>query len=253
MAGSAAFVLEQEFRDGPALALGANQIGLMHPDIVEKHLIDLMVAGQGHDRPHAHPRLFHIDQQEADAALGLYRTVGAHQAEHVVGKMRVRGPDLAPVDPIVLAALDRGGSKIRQIRARTGFRESLAPVVLTRENLGQVVCLLRRRSVVAQDRRQQLEAENGQPRGIRQGTLALKDVAFHGRPPGPAEFMRPVVCEPALLQENGLPLAGDLRFREHGRGGARPETQSLGQMGLQELPHHVAKFPVFGRDVEVEF
>ena len=35
-------------------------------------------------------------------------------------------------------------------------------------------------------RLRQLEAENGQPGGIRQGTLALKNVPLHGRPAGPA-------------------------------------------------------------------
>ena len=47
----AAFEFEQIFAVGPALAFIADAVGDGHADIVEEHLIDLVVAADGQDRP----------------------------------------------------------------------------------------------------------------------------------------------------------------------------------------------------------
>ena len=50
-------------------------------------------AGQGDDRLHRDARRRHVQQQEGDPLLRLAAGVGAHQAEHPVGELRMGRPD----------------------------------------------------------------------------------------------------------------------------------------------------------------
>jgi hypothetical protein len=56
---------------GPALVLLADQLVGRHLDVVEEHLVDLVLAIHRDDRPHGDAGALHVDQQEADAGLRL--------------------------------------------------------------------------------------------------------------------------------------------------------------------------------------
>src|SRR5439155_13931129 len=140
--GGAAFELEQVFAVGPALAFLADAVGDGHADIVEEHLVDLVIAADGQDRPRRDARALHVDQDEGDAVLLPLGLVGADQREHAIGVMGMRGPDLGAVDDVVVAIAHRAGFQRREIGAGARFGIALAPVVFAGENFRQVKVLL---------------------------------------------------------------------------------------------------------------
>ena len=83
-AGAAALKHQGGDRDLPALIQFADEVFLWHRDVFEKHLVEMAVAVQQHQRPHGDPRRLHIDQQIADplclGALGFVRTSRKHQS-----------------------------------------------------------------------------------------------------------------------------------------------------------------------------
>src|SRR3546814_7905505 len=87
----------------PAFALLADPIVHGDADIVEKDFIGITAAVDRFDRPHGDAGRFHIDEQEGDALLLAAAIVGAHQREHPVGMLRLRGPYLLAVDHIGVA------------------------------------------------------------------------------------------------------------------------------------------------------
>src|SRR6476619_7143832 len=76
---------------------------------------------------------------------------GAHQCEHAVGPMRVGGPDLLPVDDVVIPV--RHGPRLQgcEVGARAGFGIALRPIVLARTDAWEILVLLRRRPIVDDD------------------------------------------------------------------------------------------------------
>ena len=82
------------------------------------------VAGHLHQRPNGHAGAVHVDQQIADALVLGRVGIGAHQQENQVGKLRVRGPDLLPVDDEVVALFDRAGLQRGEVRTRARFADS---------------------------------------------------------------------------------------------------------------------------------
>jgi hypothetical protein len=89
-----------------------------------------MVAGEPDDRAHRHARLAHVDQDEADALLRPHLGVGPREAEHVVGELSVRRPDLAAVDDVTVAVSNRGRLEAREVRSRSRLRKALAPIIV---------------------------------------------------------------------------------------------------------------------------
>src|SRR3546814_4604647 len=81
---------------------------------------DLTAAVDRFDRPHGDAGRFHIDEQEGDALLLAAAIVGAHQREHPVGMLRLRGPYLLAVDHIGVAIAIGPCLERREVRAGTG-------------------------------------------------------------------------------------------------------------------------------------
>ncbi len=98
MARPAAFVFEQELGDRPALPFFADAVGNRGARVVEKHLVDFVVAGHRQDRCDLDPGLVHRHQQERDSGLLAHRRIGAHQRKDPVGVMVVRSE--ARSDPL---------------------------------------------------------------------------------------------------------------------------------------------------------
>src|SRR3546814_9601845 len=85
-----ALVREQELGAGPALVLLIDTLLDRHADILEEHLVHLMLAAERDDRPYRDAGRFHVDQQEGDALLRLCLLVGADEEETPIGVLRYR-------------------------------------------------------------------------------------------------------------------------------------------------------------------
>ena len=74
----------------------------------------------GPDRQPLAERLLDVDQQHRQAVrtlLDLVEGGRAHQQRHEIGMARARGPDFLSVYDIMIAVLDRHGSKLQGVRA----------------------------------------------------------------------------------------------------------------------------------------
>src|SRR3546814_20431673 len=102
-----------------------------HADILEEHLVHLMLAAERDDRPYRDAGRFHVDQQEGDALLRLCLLVGADEEETPIGVLRHRRPRLLPVDDIMIALAPPDGAEDCQVRTRprtpTGQATPLPP------------------------------------------------------------------------------------------------------------------------------
>ena len=66
-------VAEQRIGDPPAIMELADQILGRHRDVVEEHLAEFVVAGDGLDRPDPDAGAAQVDQEKADAGLPRLR------------------------------------------------------------------------------------------------------------------------------------------------------------------------------------
>ena len=136
-AGAAALEHQGRRRDLPALVQRPDEVFLRHHDVLEKHLVEMPVAVEQHERAHGDPRRLHIDQQIADAVVLRRVGVGAHQEETPVGEMRARGPDLLPVDDEMVALVDGAGAQTGEIGAGARPGIALTPDLVARRICGR--------------------------------------------------------------------------------------------------------------------
>src|SRR3546814_16496339 len=88
-------------RDRPALILGAQPVRLRHANIVEKNLVEFVIARERADRLDRYARRLHVEQQKADPRLRLALVRGADEREHAVREMRARRPYLRSIEAII--------------------------------------------------------------------------------------------------------------------------------------------------------
>jgi hypothetical protein len=93
--------------------------------VVEHDLVEIMAAGQVDNRADRDSRNFHLDQElgQPVAAVFLGRWRGPQQRDHVIGFVRVAGPDLAPVDEPPAVGFCRSGRGGEHVRPRVRLRE----------------------------------------------------------------------------------------------------------------------------------
>src|SRR6185312_10277918 len=207
----AALEFEQIFAVGPALALFADTVGDWHAHVVEEHLVDLVIAADGQDRPRRDAGALHVDQDEGDAVLLPLALVGADQREHHVGVVGVRGPDLGAVDDVVVTVAHRAGFQRRQIGAGARFGIALAPVVLAGENPRQKIVLLLRRAEPDDDGTDHLDAHDVYIGNAGACGFGLEDPAFRRCPVRSAMVYRPARRAPAFFVQGALPGHADVR------------------------------------------
>src|SRR3546814_1716283 len=121
-------------RDRPALILGAQPVRLRHANIVEKNLVEFVIARERADRLDRYARRLHVEQQKADPRLRLALVRGADEREHAVREMRVRRPYLRSIEDIILAIGHRAQLQRGKVRSRAGLRKALAPIILDRKS-----------------------------------------------------------------------------------------------------------------------
>ena len=205
-----------------------------------------MVGRHGDDRLHRDTRCVHRYQDKADAFLWPDGGVGADEAEDVIGKLGMGGPDLGTVDDIVVAILDRRGLETRQIRAGTGLRIPLAPVVFAGQHARQVVRLLFLGTVLEEYGREHTQAEGNQTwrTGLRK--LFVKNVLLGNRPARTTMFNRPGRYRPPFFDQDRLPAHGQFLFRKYGGGLACFGAHLGGQPGSKKGLYFGTELLVFG-------
>src|SRR6266481_3781582 len=82
----------------PAVVEPADEVRARYVDVLEEHLVEAGIAGHLHERAHGDAGTLHVDQEIGDAAVLRRVGIGTHEAEDPVRELRVRRPDLLPVD-----------------------------------------------------------------------------------------------------------------------------------------------------------
>src|SRR3546814_20914560 len=85
-----------------------------------------MFARQRDDRLDLDAGRVHLEQDKSDTLLRLDIRIGAHEAEHAIGEMRVRRPDLRSVQYIIVAVADRAQLQRGKVGPRSRLRIALA-------------------------------------------------------------------------------------------------------------------------------
>ena len=246
-----ALVAQQELGIGPAPVLLADAVRHRHAHIGEEHLVEIVPAVHGDDRPHLDAGAVHVDQQEGDALLLLRGLrVGAHQREDPVRIVRAAGPDLGAVDDILVAVAHGAGPERGEVGAGAGFRIALAPEHVALQDRRQVLRLLRFAAEGVDDRPHHHDAEGREAGRVMALVGFLEDEFLRRRPAGAAMLLRPVGRNPALLVKRLLPaphvLLGDI-------GGIAPDL--LGKPGLQIGPeegvHLLGEGALAGREFKL--
>ena len=98
--------------------------------VLEEHLVEAGVARHLHQRAHGDAGRLHVDQEVRDAAVLRRLGIGAHEAEHPVGVLRARRPDLLPVDDELVAVELGARPERRQVGARARLGVALTPDLL---------------------------------------------------------------------------------------------------------------------------
>ena len=163
--------------------------------------------------------------------------VGAREQDAPVGDVGVAGPDLVPVDHVLVAVARRGGAQRREVGAGVGLAEALAPAVAPADQAGKEAIL----DGVAAVRADALHevAEARARRRARGGDLLVEDHVEHGRQVVTAEPRRPAQPEEPGVVERGVPfgLARPVLVvgRRRGQAGVvlgEPGAQAAAELGF---------------------
>ena len=178
--------------------------GTLH--VLEEDLVEAGVAGHLHERAHGDAGRLHVDQDVRDAAVLRRLGIGAHQAEHPVGVLRARGPDLLAVDDELVADELGAGAQRRQVGAGARLGVALAPDLVGGEDLRQVAPPLLLGAVRDQRRPDHLDAHHAdEARRARAHHLLVDDRLPHDVGALAAVLARPAHGDVAGLVQLALP------------------------------------------------
>ncbi len=207
---------QQMFGHVPAAVQRPDEVGLLHPHVVEEGLAERALAADQGDRPGRHALGGHVEQDKRNAQMLRCLRIGPHQAEDPVGLVGVAGPDLLAVDDPVVTLVFRPRLDRRQIGPRARLGIALAPANLPAHDLGQEALLLFLGPEGQQGRAQHPDPETGQRRlGVDSAHLGVQHLRLFAAQPAAAVFGRPFRRGPAALAH---PVQPDLvrRRREDG-------------------------------------
>ena len=215
-----------------------------HPNVIEKHVVDLAATIHGGDRSHLYARAGHVDEQERDASLRFALGRGAHQAEHHVGVLGEGGPGLGAVDDIMVAVALGPRLERSEVGTRTRFGIALAPPVLAGQDARQIALLLRLAAEGDDHRADHGDAERNDPWRPGPRHLLVEDMPLHRRPAGATMFDRPAGCQPAAIVNDLLPSDIIVLAKTEPHLDLVPDLRR--QVVAHERPHLVAERFVFG-------
>ena len=128
--GRFALVAHDGHRQRPTLARLADHVGGRHARAVEQHLAELAGDPVDHlERTLLDAGLVHRHRERGDALVLRHVGIGAGEQQAPVGDVGVAGPDLVPVDDVLVAVAHRARAQRREVGAGVGFAEALAPAV----------------------------------------------------------------------------------------------------------------------------
>ena len=125
---------ERRAGDAPAVVDVAEAPEVGDPGLVEEHLVELDLTADVPQRSHVDTGLVHVDEEVRDALVLRPARVGAGQEDGEVGVLTPRGPHLLPGHDPLVAVAHRPRRERREIRARTGLAEELAPLLLVADD-----------------------------------------------------------------------------------------------------------------------
>ncbi len=253
MRSAASLEFEQVFCDRPAIVFRTHPVLLRHAHIVEEHLVHFVLARQRDDRLDLDAGRIHVEKKKSDALLRLAARIRAHETEHHVREMRMRGPDLDAVEHIVVALAHCFQLKRGEVRSRARLRIALAPVVFAGEDARQVVILLFPGAELHQHRPAHAKPHGRKARCAVARALRGPDIFLHLGPARAAIFDRPARRDPAFPVEDLLPGEVPLLVREDG-GGALARIRELRRQVLVEKgAHFVAEGSIRRREIQIHF
>ncbi len=133
---------ERGDRHAPPTADRADDVLSRDPRIGEEHLVEGRATGHLLQRAYLDALLVHVDDEVGDAAVLRDARVGAGDEDPPTAVLSARGPHLLTIDDPLLTVLHGTGLDARQVRARSGLGEQLAPHVAPRDHVGQEASFL---------------------------------------------------------------------------------------------------------------
>ena len=141
-AEAGALVHERGDRDRPAVAHAADDVLVGDARLLDEELVELRLAGDLAKRAHLHGLLLHVHDEVGEALVLRRVLVGARHEHAPLGLVRVGGPDLLPGHHPLAVRLHGARLQRREVRARLGLGEALAPDLVAREDRPQPALLL---------------------------------------------------------------------------------------------------------------
>jgi hypothetical protein len=162
---------------------------------------------------HRDARRLHVHEQEADALVLGRARIGPHEQEAPVRDVAHARPDLLAVHDVVIAVSHRAGLEVREVGARVGLGEALAPHLVGGEDVPQMALLLLRRAVLHQGGAEHRDAAAIHDlRRLGASHLLIKDHHLGEARASAAELGRPVHADVAGLVHRPLPRAQPHEF-----------------------------------------
>ena len=178
-AGADAGALEVQggLRDHPAVALAADEVGVVDDRLVEEDLVEDVVAGHLPQRPDGDAGLVELEGEPRDALVLGHVEARAGEQHPVVAAPGLRRPHLLTADdPPVAVALGPGGEP-GEVGAGAGLAEELGPAELALEDRRDVAGDLVGVALGEDRGRRHQEAEAA---GRSQGAVLGEAPAHHG-------------------------------------------------------------------------
>ncbi|MCY1519810.1 hypothetical protein D9M68_545740 [compost metagenome] len=215
----AALVFGRRHRDAPAFAGFAQDAAFGHRHRFEQHFVVVRFARHLAYRFDAHAVGAHVDEHEAQAAMGLAVRLGADQREAPFGQVRLGGPDLAAVDKPAGGFGAGPGAHGGQVGAGLGLGVALAPDLAAIPDARQEQGLLRGRAEAQQGGRE--DRVRNAVDGLRR--VQARAEFMEGDQCGRGQFAAAVFARPGQGDQIGLAqhaIPGLAAFRRV-RGGVR--------------------------------
>ena len=138
-----ALVHERRDRDHPAVPDAADDVLVGDARLLDEELVELGLSRDLDERAHLHRVLLHVHQEVGEALVLGHLGVGARHEHAPLGVVGEGGPHLLAGHHPLAVVLDRLGLQRREVGARVGLREPLAPDLLAREDrLDEALLLL---------------------------------------------------------------------------------------------------------------
>src|SRR5712691_2418239 len=236
--------------DRPTVAGLAQDLRLRHLHVLEEDLVELGVAGDLDQRPDLDAGALHVDDQVGEAVARVDFLALAGDEHAPLRYVRECRPDLLPVDQVVVAFVLGARLQARQVAARVGLAEALAPDLLGRQKRREVAFLLLVGAVGDHDRAAHPEADDvDRLRRVGQDHLVVEDQLVHEGAAAAAVLLGPGDADVAGVVELLLPRAAAFDEGLHVAGAVRVGVAR--GVGLQPGPDLVAEFLLGVAELEV--